>query len=182
MENDNKELNNPEMPESIWADGIPENLQESDKINQEQLHAMAVDYITKNIILPKGFKIEPGFPRKDFPNIICKRDGTIYAIVVFPSVYPHFVAINDEFRLKVVDLCKKMEKDVNANKKDKNQPDSKIVPLFAPVGYKSIDEARANASIVLRGDVFKTSFPGFVVLTDAPHQDPAPVNNELFRP
>ena len=171
-----------EMPESIWADGIPENIKEEDKINQEQLHAMSVDYIVKNIILPKGFKIEPGFPRKDFPNIVCKRDGVIYSIVVFPSVYPHFVGINDEFRVKFVDLCKKMESDVNANKADKDMPDLKVVPLFAPVGYKSIDEERAKAAIVLRGDVFKTSFPGFVILKDVPHQDPAPVNNELFRP
>ena len=180
MENNN--LNEEQMPESIWADGIPEKIEETDKITQEQLHAMAVDYITKNIIIPKGFKLEPGFPRKDFPNIICKRDGTIYAIVVFPSVYPNFVAINDEFRLKIVDLCKQIEKDVNSNKPKEDTPDSKVVALFAPVGYKSIDDERANASLVLRGDVFKTSFPGFVILTDAKHQDPAPVNNELFRP
>lgn len=179
---ENKELNEQNMPESIWADGIPENIKEEDKITQEQLHAMAVDYITKNIVIAKGFKLEPGFPRKDFPNIICKRDGTIYAIVVFPSVYPNFVAINDDFRLKVVDLCKQMEKNVNDNRTDKTAPESKVVPLFAPVGYKSIDDERANASLILRGDVFKTSFPGFVVLTDAKHQDPAPVNNELFRP
>lgn len=179
---ENKELNEQNMPESIWADGIPENIKEEDKITQEQLHAMAVDYITKSIVIAKGFKLEPGFPRKDFPNIICKRDGTIYAIVVFPSVYPNFVAINDDFRLKVVDLCKQMEKNVNDNRTDKTAPESKVVPLFAPVGYKSIDDERANASLILRGDVFKTSFPGFVVLTDAKHQDPAPVNNELFRP
>ena len=47
---------------------------------------------------------------------------------------------------------------------------------------KSIDDERAKAQLVLRGDVFKTSFPGFMILTDAKHQDPAPVNNELFRP
>ncbi len=181
MENDNKEINQ-QIPESIWADGIPQNIKDEDKINQEQLHAMAVDYITKNIILPKGFKIEPGFPRKDFPNIICKRDGTIYAIVVFPSVYPNFVGINDEFRLKIVDLCKQIEKEVNEKRIDKTLPESKVVALFAPVGYKSIDDERAKAQLVLRGDVFKTSFPGFMILTDAKHQDPAPVNNELFRP
>ena len=45
MENNNEQ----KIPESIWADGIPETIDEKDKINQEQLHAMAVDYITKNI-------------------------------------------------------------------------------------------------------------------------------------
>ena len=182
MENDNKNLENEQMPESIWADGVPANIEDKDKITQEQLHAMAVDYITKNIILSKGFKIEPGFPRRDFPNIVCKRDGVVYSIVVFPSVYPNFVAMNDEFRLKVVDLGKQMEKSLNDNKKDPLQPDAKVVSLFAPVGYKSVDDERANAQLMLRGDVFKTSFPGFVVLTDAKHQDPAPANNELFRP
>lgn len=173
--------NNDKMPESIWADGIPQRIEESDKINQEQLHAMAIDYITKNIILPKGFKIEPGFPRKDFPNIICKRDGTIYAIAILPSVYPHFVTINEDFRSKFVDLCKKMKKDINENK-EKDKKDVDVIPLFAPVGYKSIDEERANASIVLRGDVFKTSFPGFVVLKDEKNQDIIPAHNELFKP
>ena len=84
--------------------------------------------------------------------------------------------------MKIVDLCKQIEKDVNSNKPKEDTPDAKVVALFAPVGYKSIDDERANASLVLRGDVFKTSFPGFVILTDAKHQDPAPVNNELFRP
>jgi hypothetical protein len=177
MENNNEQ----KIPESIWADGIPETIDEKDKINQEQLHAMAVDYITKNIIIPKGFKIEPGFPRKDFPNIICKRDGVIYAIAIFPSVYPHFVAMNEEFRAKYVELCKTMKKNINESKEE-GKPDVEVVPLFAPVGYKSIDDERANASIVLRGDVFKTSFPGFVVLKDEKNQDIIPAHNELFRP
>lgn len=158
--------NNEQIPESVWADGIPENIQEEDKINQEQLLMMAVDYITKSVIIPKGFKIEQGFPRKDFPNIICKKDGQLYAICVIPSVYPNFVAINDEFRLQLVELAKK----INA------------ISLFAPVGYKSIDEERAKAQIMLRGDVFQTAFPGFIILNDEPTQDVRPINNKLFRP
>ena len=158
--------NNEQMPESIWADGIPENIKDEDKISNEQLVIMAVDHIVKTIIIPKGFKLEQGFPRKDFPNIICKKDGVLYTITVIPSVYPNFVALNDDFRLQIVDISNK----INAT------------ALFAPVGYRSVDEERAKAQLVLRGDVFQTAFPGFVVLTDEPNQDIRPVNNKLFRP
>ena len=63
------------VPESVWADGIPDKVEEKDKIPQDELMSMAVDYIMTNVIIPKGFKIEPGFPRPQYPNIICKRDG-----------------------------------------------------------------------------------------------------------
>ena len=83
------ENNNLNVPESIWADGCPENIEEKDIIQQEELHAMAVDYVVKNVLIPKGFKLEQGFPRRQFPNIVCKRDGELYCIVVFPSVFQH---------------------------------------------------------------------------------------------
>ena len=162
MQNNN--VNN--IPESVWADGVPANIEEKDKIKQEELHSMAIDYVMKKVILPKGFKVEQGFPRRDFPNIVMKRDGVLYMLVVFPSVYPNYVTMNDEFRLKVVSGAKKFD----------------AIPLYAPVGYKSIDPERAKASLTLKGDVFQTTFPGFIKLTDAEHQDFNVKPDELFRP
>ena len=152
--------------ESIWADGCPEHVDDKDKLKPEELHAMAIDYVLKNILLKKGFKLEQGFPRKEFPNIVCKKDDKIYAIVVFPSVYPNFVALKDEFRLNFV----KMAYERNC------------IPLYAPVGYKSIDEERANAQMMLKGDVFLTTCPGFIVLNDEEHQNQNVKQEELFRP
>ena len=157
---------NQNIPESVWADGVPANIEEKDKIQQPELHSMAIDYVMKKVILPKGFKIEQGFPRRDFPNIVMKRDGVLYMVVVFPSVFPNYVTMNDEFRLKIVEGAKKFN----------------AVPLYAPVGYKSIDNERAKASLTLKGDVFQTTFPGFIKLTDEPHQDFNVKPEELFRP
>ena len=160
----NEQQNN--MPESIWADGVPKNLKEEDKLTTKEIFKMAVNFITKNVLLEKGVMIENGFPREDFPNIVCKRDGITYAIVVLPSIYPNYSFPTDEFRLQLVELCKKMN----------------TTPLFAPVGYQSVDEARAKESLMLKGDVFKTQFPGFVYLTDEEKQDPKISVDKLFRP
>ena len=160
------ENNNLNVPESIWADGCPENIDEKDIIQQEELHAMAVDYVVKNVLIPKGFKLEQGFPRRQFPNIVCKRDGELYCIVVFPSVFPNLVTMVDEFRLQIVEMAKK----------------NNATPLYGTVGYMSIDEERAKAGLTLKGDVFKTSFPGFHVLTDEPTQNYQVPVTELFRP
>ena len=152
--------------ESIWADGCPEHVNEEDKMKPEELHVMAIDYVVKNILLKKGFKIEQGFPRKEFPNIVCKKDDKVYAIVVFPSVFPNYVILRDEFRLDFVRM---------ANEKG-------CIPLYAPVGYKSIDEERAKASMVLKGDVFLTTCPGFIILTDEEKQNLNVKQEDLFRP
>lgn len=160
----NKDQN--QVPESIWADGVPETIEEKDKIKQEELHAMAIDYVMKKVILPKGFKVEQGFPRRDFPNIVCKKDGKLYMIVIFPSVYPNYVTMNDEFRLKIYE---------NAQKFD-------AIALYAPVGYKSIDPERAKAQLTLKGDVFQTTFPGFIVLTGDEKQNFNVKPDDLLRP
>ena len=154
------------VPESIWAPGVPEKINEDDKLQMDQLVSMAVDYLMKNVIIPKGFKIEDGFPRRELPNIVMKKDGEQYAMIVIPSIFPHYTVINDELRLKFVGICKERN----------------VMPLMAPVGYMSIDEARAKASIALKGDVFKTTFPGFVILNDSEHQDLGIKPDNMFRP
>lgn len=166
LNDENNEGTNPNQPESIWAPGIPQNIDKNEVLGQDQIQAMAIEFIVKKVLLPKGFMIEMGFPRKDFPNIICRRDNVVYSIVVFPSVYPNFAYPSDEFRLKIMEIAKQ----------------TNSTALFAPVGYSSVDEARAKASLMLKGDVFKTSFPGFKYLTHAAHEDPKIVLDELFRP
>lgn len=165
-ENQNVEKKEQNVPESIWAPGIPENIQESDKIDIDMLVAMATDYLMKNFIIPRGFKVDDGFPRKEIPNIVMKMDGKTYAVVICPSIYPHYRVVSNELRLQLVKLCKERD----------------IIPLMAPVGYMSIDDERAKAAIALRGDVFKTTFPGFLILTDEENQDMALKPNTIFRP
>ena len=155
------------MPESVWADGIPENLKEEDKLTLELLVGMATDYLMKNIIIPLGFKVEEGFPRKELPNIVMKKNGEEYAIIICPSVLPRYTVVNNEVRIKFVNLCKERN----------------VKPLMAPVLYASIDEERAKAGIALKGDVFKTRCPGFIILTDEAEQDLSFADEKnLYRP
>lgn len=143
------EENKKQVPESVWAPGVPQNIKAEDVITLDNLTLMAINYLMTNVIIPHGFKIEPGFPRKEIPQIGVKKDGVTYGIIVIPSIFPKYVTLQDEFRIKLVEMCEKAE----------------IVPLFAPVGYKSIDEERAKASLTLKGDVFMTTFQGFIKLT-----------------
>ena len=154
------------VPESIWADGVPEKINESDVITLENMVAMATDYLMKNVVIPGGFKVDDGFPRKEIPNIVMKKNGKTYAVVICPSLFPKYTMINDELRLKLVQICKERD----------------TIALMAPVGYMSIDDARAKAGLALRGDVFKTTFPGFIELNDEPNQDLSLRKEILIRP
>lgn len=157
--------NNNNMPESIWADGCPENVQDSDKLTDKELHSMAIDYVAKYII-SRGFKIENGYPRLQFPNIVCKKDGIMYAMIVVPSVFPDYLLPLDQLRINFVKEAKKRN----------------CEPLYATISYKSIDEERANAKLTLKGDVFHTIFPGFHRLTEDKKQEFSIKPEDLFRP
>ena len=45
---------NNNVPESIWAAGVPENVNPDDVLNMDLLVSMAVDYLMKNIIIVTG--------------------------------------------------------------------------------------------------------------------------------
>ena len=154
------------VPESVWAPGIPSNLKEEDKVKKDELLSMAVDYLMINVVIKYGFKIEPGFPRSDFPNIMMKKDGVKYAVIVAPSVYPQYITIDDKSRLNVVDMSKK----------------AGVVTLFAPVGYRSVESDRAKAGLLLKGDLYLTTFPGFIELNDQPHQSLSVRDATFWRP
>ena len=149
------EENKNNIPESVWAPGVPQNIKAEDVITLDELTIMAINYLINNVIIPHGFKIEPGFPRKEIPQLGVKKDGVLYGIIVVPSIYPKYVTLQDEFRIKLVEMCEKGD----------------IVPLFAPVGYKSIDDDRAKESLTLKGDVFMTTFQGFIKLTKVEKQE-----------
>lgn len=158
-------MQNNEVKESIWADGVPQNVDESFKITQLELLNMAVKQVVENYAIPNGFKVEGVNAQLGvFPNIILKRNDVIYAILAIPFVYPQYLYINDEVRLEMV----KFVKSYNG------------IPLFAPIGFRSTDKDRAEASMMLKGDTFETLFKGFIKLTDAEHQDLVNVEDQFI--
>ena len=158
-----KQPNN-NIPESIWADGIPANIKDEDRLTGNDLLGLAIDYVMNAVIIEKGFKIERTFPRITPPQIICKRDGVVYAIVVGVAMFPETSWLKDDFRLDFYN------KSIG----------QKIVPLFAPVSFESIDKARAEAKIALKGDVFKNHFPGLIKITGEERVAPNEITPDDF--
>ncbi len=152
--------------ESIWADGCPKNVKEEYKLTTQELLLLAVDYVVKQYAMKNGFKVEQAMARIEYlPNIIMRKNDILYAVAVVPFVYPKYAHLNNEVRIKFVNDAK----GYNA------------VPLFAPVGFKSIDKERAKASMALKGDLFDVLFRGFIKLTDEPNQQMLIPNNEFLR-
>lgn len=157
-----KQPNN--VPESIWADGIPANIKDEDRLTNEDLMGLAIDFVMNNIIIERGFKIERTFPRITPPQIICKKDGVIYAIVVGVSMYPETSWLIDSFRKEFY----------------KKSVEQGLVPLFAPVAFESIDKDRAEQKIALKGDVFKNHFIAMIKLDDTDKMTPADINESMY--
>ena len=151
------------VPESIWADGVPQNIKDDDRLGQNELLGMAIDFVMEHIVIEKGFKVERSFPRITAPQIICKRDGVVYAIVVGVSMFPETSWLKDEFRL---DFYKKSS-------------EQNIVPLFTAVAFESIDKDRAEAKIALKGDVFKNHFSNVIKVTNDEKLTPADITQEM---
>ncbi len=155
--------NNP-VKESIWAAGCPQNVKEEYKLTIPQLLVLGVDYVVKRFAAAHGFKIEQARANINYlPNILMKKNGQLYAVAVVPFVYPNYGCLNDKVRIEFVHNAKSYN----------------AVPLFAPVGFKSIDAERAKAGLALKGDLFDILFRGFLVLTDEPKQQMI-VNNDEF--
>ena len=157
-----KQPNN--VPESIWADGVPANIKDEDRLTNEDLMGLAIDFVMNNIIIERGFKIERTFPRITPPQIICKKDGVIYAIVVGVSMYPETSWLIDSFRKGFY----------------KKSVEQGLVPLFAPVAFESIDKDRAEQKIALKGDVFKNHFIAMIKLDDTDKMTPADINESMY--
>lgn len=150
--------------ESMWADGVPQNVKEEFKLNLQDLLLLAVDYTVKNMCIPNGFKIEQAMAKLGYmPNIVMKKNDQLYFVCVVPFLYPNYGLINDRVRIDVV----------------KNAKANNAICLMAPVGFKSIDKKRAEAGLALKGDVFEYLCRGFFELTDAPTQNLFESNNQF---
>lgn len=153
-----------EIKESIWAAGCPKEVKEEYKLSIKELLLLAVDFVVKQFAVKNGFKIEQAKASVEYlPNIVMKKNDKLYAVAVVPFVYPNYGYLKDEARINMV----KLVKGYNAT------------PLFAPIGFKSIDSERANAGLALKGDLFDIIFRGFLVLTEEENQKMIVDNKEF---
>ncbi len=157
MMNENHEV------ESIWADGVPERVDTKDILSNNEINDIAIDYTAK-FLITKGYKLNLNFPRKEAPQIMCKKDGTLYAIFVVGSVFPNNLWINDDVRLKIVEDSKKFN----------------FVPLFANPALSSKDPAKAKVKLLLKGDVFNVHFMGLRKITEEAQAPNIPPNSSFW--
>ena len=144
------------MQESIWADGCPQNVDEKMILKVQDLLVMGIDFFIKKYAIPNGFKIEQTNANLSLlPNVIMKKDGTVYGVAIVPFVYPKYGMLTDGARISMVKTLK------NQN----------VIPLFAPIGFVSTDKERAKAEMALKGDMFNIIFRGFIELNDNEHQN-----------
>ena len=141
-------------------------MSENKYFNLDELHALSCNFVVDNYLKQNGFELAEGFPRKQYPNIVCRKNGQIYGIVVIPSIFPNYEILTNEFRIDVVKLCKSQN----------------AIALFAPVGFKAKDEKLASKSLVSKDGDFRIFFPGFVVLNEKETQNLSLKDDEYFRP
>lgn len=141
-------------------------MSENKYFNLDELHALSCNFVVDNYLKQNGFELAEGFPRKQYPNIVCRKNGQLYGIVVIPSIFPNYEILTNEFRIDVVKLCKSQN----------------AIALFAPVGFKAKDEKLASKSLVSKDGDFRIFFPGFVVLNEKETQNLSLKDDEYFRP
>lgn len=130
-------------------------MSESKYFSKDELHCLACNFIVDNYLKHNGFELASGFPRPEYPNIVCRKNGQLYGIVVIPSIFPNYEIMTDNFRIKTVELCKK----------------ENTIALFAPVGFKSKNEEAVKEKVIKKTDELTVFFPGFIVLNDNEKQN-----------
>lgn len=157
MMNENHEI------ESIWADGIPPKLNKDDIFKSEELNDLATDFVAR-FLIRNGFKLNMNFPRREAPQIFCKKDGKIYAVFTVASVFPKAIWLTNDIREKIFEDSIK----------------NKFIPLFANVLYSSKDKERAKAGLLLKGDLFNVTFQGLRKITEEEQAINIPPNSSFW--
>ncbi len=147
--------------ESIWADGIPNKIEDKDKIEPKGILQMCIRFVLENILNKEEYKITSVQDNINaYPNIELIYNESKYAIAVVPCIFPYFIRNNDELRIGFA----------------KASIEKNYIPVLCPVVICSVDEQRANNSIYLKGDLFKFANLGQKILNTEPHQEITPDN------
>lgn len=146
----------PNELESIWADGIPKNIQEEDYLEPQSILNICIKTVLDTKIVPKEYRVlAVNDALGKYPNLLIEKEKTVYALAVIPCIFPHYMPKNDSFRMGFASHCMKQS----------------YIPVICPVVLYSVDEERKNQSILLKGDLFHTVCLGFKICTEDDEQD-----------
>ncbi len=145
--------------ESIWADGVPKNIKDEDRLTLKHILSMCIRFTVDEIIKDRGYKVLGiNDETNSYPNILLEKDEKKYAVAVVPCIYPNFIRKNDELRIRFA--------------KDAEQRN--LIPVLCPVLIHSQDVERAKASVMLKGDLFRIGNLGQKILTTEETQEITP--------
>lgn len=129
-----------------WGSGIPV-YQAEDILPEEELFAMAVDFVVRQEVTDKGYElVASSAKREHIPNIVFRKekDGRLQLIDVEEAVSPHYVEMDTQLMGIMLDQAKKF--DARA--------------YFASVSFGSKDKERFEKGLALRGDSFNIRYEG----------------------
>ena len=148
-----------EVKESIWAAGCPQNIREDMKVNPHEMLLMGINFIVKHFAPKFGYQVLQVSDKPNaLPNVILKRDNKIYGMAVVAFAFPNYAILHDHIRIEFVNKMREQN----------------VIPLYAPIGFISEDPDRAKAALMLKGDVFKIIYRGFLVLNNMNKQNLMP--------
>lgn len=131
------------------GNGIPE-YDKSDLMSDNEVFDFGIEVI-RNYLKENGFSIKIEIPNSDSViNFLVNKDKITYAIFVKTDIAPNIPNMNEKERKN---LCNE------ASKKD-------AVPLFASVGFGSVDSERFKAGLALRNDGYYCRFNGFEEISE----------------
>lgn len=132
-----------------WGVGEPKYNQD-DLMTKEEIHDFALrvlfDYVKEENYEILRVNTEYGFN----PSFVCKKNDTIYALIVKSNIAPIHPALTISERQQAYEFCL----------------ENKMVPFFCPVSFGSIDAFRFDKGIALVGDGYYCNFKGFEEITD----------------
>ena len=137
--------------ESIWADGIPANIEEKDVMTGVDNLTLCTKFYVEKILSKLGGQIENiNVNPKSFPNIMFVKNGKKYGICIVPCIFPYFSFMVDKVRISFVNESLKHD----------------VIPVMTCILMASYDKARADKQVLLKGDLFNLRHLGNYLLNN----------------
>ena len=140
--------------ESIWADGIPAKIDPKDRMTEEDVLKLAINFALEHVI-PKHYRLlGVNEDTHSYPNILVEYNLNQYAVAVVPSVFPFYRRMDVALACRFAADCRKKD----------------FIPIFLGILVASNDPQRGEKSVLLKGDIFKMRLIGAKRITEAADQ------------
>lgn len=129
----------------FWGEGIPD-YEKEDLMSKREILDFSIDIVLQFGTEKDGYEVISVDNKINAnPNIVLKKEGKLYYVLVRGDDVHHQPTINENEKNILI------ENSIKAN----------AIPLFASVGIGSTDPLRFEAKLLLRNDGFYANFTGY---------------------